>query len=159
MATSRTRSTTREPVSKDRLRLWLRLLRSSRFIEAEIRERLRLSFGITLPQFDVMSALNRSESGLIMSEISRFLMVSNGNVTGIVDRLVADGLAKRVQDAADRRKNQVRLTAKGRRAFVTMAVAHEGWIDELLGIYGSGELPALTETLERIVPAGAGGSG
>lgn len=157
MAARRAKGAPREPVSKDRLRLWLRLLRSSRFIEAEIRERLRLSFGITLPQFDVMSALNRSESGLIMSEISRFLMVSNGNVTGIVDRLVADGLAKRVQDSADRRKNQVRLTAKGRKAFVTMAAAHESWIDELLGTYNGAELPGLTDALERIVPAGAGG--
>ena len=83
------------PVSKQRLRLWLRLLRSSRAIEAKLRERLRAKYAVTLPQFDVMAALARHESGMTMTELSRRLMVSNGNVTGIIDRLAAEKLVLR----------------------------------------------------------------
>ena len=81
--------------NKERLRLWIRLLRTSRIIEGELREKLKSEFGSTLPRFDVMSALNRQPDGMLMSDLSRYLLVSNGNVTGIVDRLVADGFAPR----------------------------------------------------------------
>src|ERR1700684_2593731 len=81
----------KESDSKARLRLWIRLLRASRLIESVARERLKSQFNATLPRFDVMAALFRQPDGMLMSEISRFLMVSNGNVTGIVDRLVFDG--------------------------------------------------------------------
>ena len=119
--------------SKTRLRLWIRLLRVTRILDGELRERLRREFDATLPRFDVMAALHRAPEGMIMSEVSRFLMVSNGNVTGIVGRLVGDGLVMRAQRRDDRRTSIVRLTAKGRNRFEEMAVAHESWIDELLG--------------------------
>ena len=119
--------------SKARLRLWIRLLRASRQIESVARERLKTQFDATLPRFDVMAALHRKGDGMLMSEISRFLMVSNGNVTGIVDRLVADGFVARTQRNGDRRTSFVSLTRKGRAAFADMAAAHERWIDELLG--------------------------
>lgn len=123
----------REPDSKTRLRLWIRLLRASRLIESETRERLKVQYNATLPRFDVMAALYRKPDGMLMSEISRFLMVSNGNVTGIVDRLVSDGFVVRSQRNGDRRTSFIRLTAKGRAGFAEMAAAHERWIDELLG--------------------------
>jgi DNA-binding MarR family transcriptional regulator len=126
-------SATRESDSKARLRLWIRLLRASRLIEGIARERLKLQFDATLPRFDVMAALYRNPDGMLMSEISRFLMVSNGNVTGIVDRLVADGFVARAQRNGDRRTSFVSLTRRGRTAFAEMAAAHECWIDELLG--------------------------
>jgi DNA-binding MarR family transcriptional regulator len=119
--------------SKSRLRLWIRLLRASRLIEGTARERLKLQFNATLPRFDVMAALYRKPDGMLMSEISRFLMVSNGNVTGIVDRLVAEGFVVRAQRNGDRRTSFISLTRKGRAAFADMAAAHERWIDELLG--------------------------
>lgn len=122
-----------ESESKMRLRLWIRLLRASRLIESVARERLKSQFDATLPRFDVMAALYRKADGMLMSEISRFLMVSNGNVTGIVDRLVADGFVARSQRNGDRRTSFIRLTRKGRAAFAEMAAAHERWIDELLG--------------------------
>ena len=125
-------STGREPDSKARLRLWIRLLRASRLIEGVARERLKRQFDATLPRFDVMAALYRRPDGMLMSEISRFLMVSNGNVTGIVDRLVADGMVARSQRNGDRRTSFISLTRKGRAAFAAMATAHERWIDELL---------------------------
>ena len=86
-----------EPAAKQKLRLWLRLLRTSRAIEVELRERLRVAFGMTLPKFDVMAALDRKPAGMTMTELSRFLMVSNGNVTGIIDRLVSEGMVVRLR--------------------------------------------------------------
>lgn len=126
------RAPQREPMSKTRLRLWLKLLKLTRGIEAELRERLRTEFGSTLPRFDVMSALHRRPEGLKMSEISGLLKVSNGNVTGIVDRLVSEGLVLREAMPGDRRAARVRMTRAGREEFVRQAAAHEQWIDTLL---------------------------
>ncbi len=97
------------------------------------RERLKSQFNATLPRFDVMAALYRKPDGMLMSEISRFLMVSNGNVTGIVDRLVSEGIVVRSQRNGDRRTSFISLTRKGRAVFAEMAAAHERWVDELLG--------------------------
>src|SRR6202161_2729096 len=110
-----------ESNSKARLRLWIRLLRASRLIESVARERLKSQFNATLPRFDVMAALFRQPDGMLMSEISRFLMVSNGNVTGIVDRLVVRGMVARAQRNGDRRTSFISLTRKGRAAFAEMA--------------------------------------
>jgi DNA-binding MarR family transcriptional regulator len=119
-------------LSRQRLRAWLKLLKAQRTIEAELRERLRVTFNSTLPRFDVLAALYRAEKGMKMSELSAELMVSNGNVTGIVERLVSDGLVVRVSVEGDRRAMMVRLTNKGRGDFAEMARVHRGWIDELL---------------------------
>ncbi len=121
------------PERKARLRLWIRLLRASRYIEGVTRERLKSQFDMTLPRFDVMAALYRQPDGMLMGEIARFLIVSNGNVTGIVDRLVAEGFVARSQRNGDRRTSFITLTRRGRDAFAGMAQAHEHWIDELLG--------------------------
>ncbi|HTV67869.1 MAG TPA: MarR family transcriptional regulator [Rhizobiaceae bacterium] len=118
---------------KERLRLWIRLLRASRTIEAELRDRLKKDFDTTLPRFDVMAALYRAPEGMLMSDLSRFLLVSNGNVTGIVDRLVSEDLVARARRNGDRRTSMVRLTDAGSEAFAAMAAAHERWIGELLG--------------------------
>lgn len=123
----------RDPDSKARLRLWIRLLRATRIVEAQTRELFKRQFNVTVPRFDVMAALHRKPEGMLMSEISRFLLVSNGNVTGIIDRLVSDGFVVRSQRNGDRRTSFVRLTATGRAAFADMSAAHEGWIDRLFG--------------------------
>ncbi len=124
---------TAQPLSKERLRLWLKLIKAHAVIEAEIRKRLRDEFSTTLPRFDVMSALSREPQGLKMSEISGLLKVSNGNVTGIVDRLTEDKLAVRIAVPGDRRANLVRLTPRGTKTFDRMAHEHETWLNELLG--------------------------
>ena len=94
---------------------------------------LLLLWGMVKPWMEVPSGFDHKPDGMLMSEISRFLLVSNGNVTGIVDRLVQDGFIVRSQRNGDRRTSFVRLTAKGHAAFVAMATAHERWINELLG--------------------------
>ena len=118
--------------SKARLRLWLRLLKASKLIESELRERMRRDLDTTLPRFDVMAALSRNPEGLKMSQLSGVLRVSNGNVTGIVERLVEDGIVQREAVAGDRRAFLVKLTEAGRGEFGRQADAHEGWIDGLL---------------------------
>lgn len=137
------------PLSKQRLRLWLRLLKLSRAVEAELRERLRLEHGSTLPRFDVLAALWRAEGGLKMSELSGVLRVSNGNVTGIVDRLVTEGLVERQPVPGDRRAMLVRLTDRGRTQFEAQARDHEAWVDSLLDGFAPGEADELAARLER----------
>jgi DNA-binding MarR family transcriptional regulator len=136
--------------SKARLRLWLRILGVQRRIEAELRERLRLEFDTTLPRFDVLAALYRSREGLKMSELSSVLRVSNGNITGIVDRLVADGQVVRVPVEGDRRAMLVRLTRQGEEDFLAMATVHEAWVDELLGTVTADDANALIARLQVV---------
>jgi DNA-binding MarR family transcriptional regulator len=141
-------ATRRDGDSKARLRLWVRLLRATRMVEAETRERFKQQFNVTMPRFDVMAALWRAPEGMLMGEISRYLLVSNGNVTGIVDRLVSDGFVVRAQRNGDRRTSFVRLTTKGRSAFAEMSAAHEGWIDRLLGGISAREAEQLSDKLK-----------
>ena len=124
------------------------LLRASRIIEAELRERLVKEFDTTLPRFDVMAALYRTPHGMLMSDLSRFLLVSNGNVTGIVDRLVSEGLLQRGQRNGDRRTSIVQLTRTGRDAFRAMAAAHERWVGELLAGVTKNDARQLTSMLK-----------
>lgn len=114
------------------LKLWLRMLSCTVKIENEVRTRLRSTFGITLPRFDLMAQLERFPNGLRMGELSRRMMVTGGNITGITDQLEQEKLVARVVDPKDRRSFSVKLTPAGRRAFDEMAKVHEGWITELL---------------------------
>lgn len=115
------------------LRTWLRLLACCNLIEKEIRTRLRDEVGITLPQFDLLAALDRAEGGsLVMGELSRRLMVTNGNVTALVDRLVRDGLLERQVSPTDRRALVVRMTPRGRMVFEQVAPSHADWLADLM---------------------------
>lgn len=117
----------------DPLRLWLRLFATANTVESELSRRLRAEFGMTLPRFDLMAQLAKSADALALGELSRRLMVTNGNVTGLVDRLVDDGLVERRVSEEDRRSATVRLTDEGRALFDRMACAHRNWIAELFG--------------------------
>lgn len=139
-----------EPLSKERLRLWLKLLKASSLIEDEVRRRLRAEHEWTLPRFDVMSALSRAPDGLKMSEISRMLRVSNGNITGIVDKLTDEGLALRVAVPGDRRAQLVRLTPRGVQVFNAHAAHHEAWIDELLGGLNADDVAGMILRLDHL---------
>lgn len=114
------------------LKLWLRMLSCTTKIEAEIRSRLRTEFGITLPRFDLMAQLERHPEGLRMGELSKRMMVTGGNITGITDQLEQEKLVARVPDPKDGRAFSVKLTAAGRKAFAEMAEVHERWVAELL---------------------------
>lgn len=112
------------------LRLWLRMLTCTQLVEQRVRRRLRTEFQTTLPRFDLMAQLERHPEGLQMKELSRRLMVTGGNVTGVTDQLVREGLVERLSVPDDRRAYRARLTPAGRAAFARMAHAHEQWIVE-----------------------------
>jgi DNA-binding MarR family transcriptional regulator len=113
------------------LKLWLRMLSCVTEIETEIRGRLRERFGISLGRFDYMAQLHRHPKGLKMSELSRHLMVTGGNVTTLTDDLEREGMVVRESSPTDRRAWIVRLTPEGQHAFEAMAQEHEDWILEL----------------------------
>ncbi|MEJ5021957.1 MarR family transcriptional regulator [Ochrobactrum vermis] len=117
---------------KQELRLWLRMLATTRLISQEIRRRLRNEFGATLPQFDILAQLYREPDGLRLGELSRRTMVTNGNITGLIERLEADGLVRRETPGTDRRVTVARLTDTGQTVFAKMAQVHEGWLRDLM---------------------------
>jgi DNA-binding MarR family transcriptional regulator len=118
---------------REELRLWLRLLTCTTLIEGEVRRRLREQFDVTLPRFDLMAQLDKAQDGMMLSDLSKRMMVSNGNLTGLVDRLVASGHIVRTVSPTDRRAMVISLTEAGRAEFRTMAAEHEHWIADLFG--------------------------
>ena len=140
------------PLSKRRLKMWLRMLRLTRTVEADLRDFLRREHETTLPRFDVMAALYRRREALTMSELSRLLLVSNGNATAVVDRLEKDGLARRTPSPTDRRTVHVALTEEGARAFEGMAREHEARIDRLFDGLDGADLDAMRDVLRRALP-------
>ena len=134
------------------LRLWLRLLSCTTRVEDKIRQKLRESFGITLPRFDLMAQLERHPDGLTMGELSRRMMVTGGNITTIVDQLEKEKLVVRQVGVNDRRSFTVKLTQAGRDAFADMAIAHEGWVAGLfegLSVNQQTELYTLLGTMKK----------
>jgi DNA-binding MarR family transcriptional regulator len=129
------------------LRLWLRLLTCTTLIEGEIRRRLREVFGVTLPRFDLMAQLDKAPAGMTLGELSQRMMVSNGNVTGLTERLVKAGLVDRRPSPHDRRAQIVSLTAEGRKVFRGMAREHANWIAEIFADLA----PSDTATLMRLL--------
>jgi DNA-binding MarR family transcriptional regulator len=134
---------------KSDLRLWLRLFTCKMLIEGEVRRRLRDTFDVTLPRFDLMAQLDRAPNGMTLGELSQRMMVSNGNVTGLVDRLVAQGLVDRRPSPTDRRAQYVSLTTEGRRAFRVMARANADWIGEVFAGLSHGEIDELMRLLGK----------
>lgn len=132
------------------LRLWLRLLTCSHLIENHVRKSLAAHFKTTLPRFDLMAQLERFPDGLQMGELSRRMLVTGGNVTGIVDQLEGAGLIVRAEDPADRRAYLVKLTKDGRRLFRQMAVEHESWIVNLFSGVPKREQRVLNESLSHL---------
>ena len=132
------------------LRLWLRLYACTSLIEGRVRRRLQGRFTTTLPRFDLMAQLERAPEGLRMSELSGRLMVTGGNITGLVDSLEDEGLVVRAADGADRRALRVKLTREGRRVFRTMASEHERWIIEMFAGLSARDARALADQLQAL---------
>jgi DNA-binding MarR family transcriptional regulator len=132
------------------VRLWLRLLSCSTQVEQVIRTRLRERFDITLPRFDYLAQLERYPSGLRLTNLSRNLMVTGGNVTLLTEQLVADGWVVRTVDALDRRSAIVSLTPEGRAHFLQMAAEHEQWLVELFARFDGAHREILYEQLGRL---------
>ena len=132
------------------LRLWLRLLTCTQLIETQVRAHLRDQFDTSLPRFDLLAQLERAPEGLKMNELSRRMMVSGGNVTGITDQLVTESLVERVAVPGDRRAYRVKLTAKGRKQFSDMAQQHEVWIVDAFAGLTDKEIATLHRLLGKV---------
>jgi len=135
---------------KSDLRLWLQMLTCVNVISAEIRRRLRKDYRVTLPQFDVLAQLKREEGGLRIGDLSRRLMVTSGNLTGLVDNLVESGFVVREGVAGDRRIQQVRMTKAGAILFDHMAAAHRKWLEEFLAEVDGETRARLLADLQKI---------
>ena len=132
------------------LRLWLRMLTCTQLVEKQVRTQLREQFDTTLPRFDLMAQLERNPDGLKMNELSRRMMVTGGNVTGITDQLVAEGVVERLDVEGDRRAYRVRLTTRGRKLFDDMARQHEAWIVAAFESLSSREVESLHKLLGKV---------
>ena len=132
------------------LRLWLRMLTCTQLIEKQLRAALREQFDTTLPRFDLMAQLERAPDGLKMNELSRRMMVTGGNITGITDQLVAEGLVERVSVQNDRRAFYVRLTSAGRASFKEMARLHEEWVVQAFADLSERDMATLHKLLGRV---------
>jgi DNA-binding MarR family transcriptional regulator len=132
------------------IRLWLRLLTCATLAETEIRRRLREEFDFTLPRFDLMAQLERAENGMVLGEVSRRMMVSAGNLTALVERLVEMGYVSRTVSPKDRRVQIIALTGEGRAAFRIMADRHGEWIGELFKDLSRQDEALLMEALGRL---------
>ncbi|HKX58547.1 MAG TPA: MarR family transcriptional regulator [Steroidobacteraceae bacterium] len=132
------------------IRLWLRMLATNRLVETRTRRLLQERYATTLPRFDLMAQLERAPKGLKMGELSRRMMVTGGNVTGITDLLEKEGLVERAADPADRRATLVRLTGAGRRAFAAMAEEHERWVIESFRALSGREMATMAALLARL---------
>ena len=139
-----------DPLSKRRLKMWIRLLGVTRAAEEQLRDYLRITHDTTLPRFDVMAALWRRRDGVTMSELSRMLLVSNGNATTVVDRLERDGLVRRSPSETDRRTVYVALTEAGAQAFEGWGAGHEAELSRIFDDMDEADLDALTAILKRM---------
>jgi DNA-binding MarR family transcriptional regulator len=136
--------------TKLELKVWLRLLTCTTLIEREVRQNLRERFDTTIARFDLLSQLDRAPKGLTMGELSSRLMVTNGNVTGLTDALLREGLVSRAPEPDDRRSLRIRLTAAGKQVFDAMTPVHERWIDRLMAGMTRAEMAHLLKLLGRL---------
>jgi DNA-binding MarR family transcriptional regulator len=132
------------------IRTWLALFSAVKQIETVVRVNLRETFDSTLPRFDLLAQLYRAPDGMTMGELSAKLMVTNGNVTGLIARLAAEDLVERLQDTGDRRIQRVRLSPKGRRVFDAMAPANQGWISSVMADLSEAEMQQLHALLTKL---------
>ncbi|NQU69278.1 MAG: MarR family transcriptional regulator [Rhodospirillales bacterium] len=132
------------------LRVWLRLITCFNLMDGAVRQKLHQEYATTLPRFDVLAQLHREDGPLTMGELSRRLMVTNGNVTGLIDRLAREGLVERKPAADDRRRQLVALTDRGQAFFETMAGDHQGWVADMTRNLNAGEKRELFRLLGRL---------
>jgi DNA-binding MarR family transcriptional regulator len=137
------------------LRVWLRALTCVQLIETAVRARLRAEFDTTLPRFDVLATLDAASMPLTMGELSARLMVTSGNVTGLIDAMQAEGLVERRPHPTDRRSTLIGMTEDGRALFGRMAPAHAGWIEEMMAGLAHSEVATLLRLLGRLKESAA----
>lgn len=133
--------------NRDKMRLWLRLLTCTTMIDTELRRLFRETFNFTVPRFDILAQLEREPGGLVQGELSKRLMVSQANVTPIIERLIADGFVTRRPSNLDRRIQIICLTVEGRQKFRRMAKKLSVWLADLMEGFPEEEMEELGNKL------------
>ncbi len=135
------------PAQRSEVSLWVRLLESHNLMLAEIRR--RLSDAATMPRFDLLANLE-GEDGQTLAALSRRMLVTAGNLTGLVDRAERDGVVQRRADPRDRRLSRVFLTPKGRALITGLLPHHAEQVGELLSGLDAGERRELRRLLGKL---------
>lgn len=138
------------------VRIWLLLVRISTHMERRLEETLQKN-GLSLPQFDILMTLSRDE-GMLQQELARRLLVTKGNICGMIDRMQACGWVERRLDPQDRRVNRLFLTETGRRLLLAAIPAHLVTIRDFMSALETSELQALHPILERLEEKVDGGT-
>jgi DNA-binding MarR family transcriptional regulator len=133
--------------------VWVRLLECHNRMLAELRR--KLSEDCTMPRFDLLANLYR-EDGQTLATLSRRLLVTAGNLTGLVDRAERDGVVERHDDPSDRRVSRIHLTHKGRQLIEQMLPIHAEYVGEILGALDGTERRELRRVLGKLRDALAG---
>jgi DNA-binding MarR family transcriptional regulator len=128
-------------------RTWMRMLACANLVLANLRANLRVQFDVTLPTFDILAQVQRAPTGPTMSELSRRLLVSKGNITDLVTRLERRGLIERRADERDARVQHVHLTATGEKLIRKMLVAHDRWLIAMTAELGQQSMLGLHRSL------------
>ncbi len=132
------------------LRVWLRLITCFNLLDGAVRQSLHQHHATTLPRFDVLAQLYRTSAPMSMGELSRRLMVTNANITGLIDRLTREGLVERKSSAEDRRRHMAELTADGKKLFEAMAEDHRVWLADMMAGLDRAEMSELFRLLGRL---------
>jgi len=127
---------------------WVRLLKAHGLVLRELRRRIPEQ--LTLPQFDVVVQLHRRPEGMTSRELTRELLVTPGNVTGLVDRLSRMGLVQRRPVPGDRRAVRMVLTPRGRRVARRAIPRHRRDVEALLSSLSPSDLARLRLLLGRL---------
>ena len=131
------------------LRVWVRLLKTHNLIL--MKSRAKLAKHCTMAQFDVLAQLSRGNDGITSIDLSRRLLVTAGNVTGMIDRMERDDLVERRPDPTDRRVTRVHLTEKGKQLAETVIPKHTKDIERLFRPLKILELQRLRHTLDKLI--------
>jgi DNA-binding MarR family transcriptional regulator len=131
-------------------RAWLELVRCFTSVERVLMRHFAQEFNSSLPRYDVLTALALTDGGLTMGELAAKLMVTKGNITGVVRRLQDDGLVRKATSKTDRRIQVVSISAKGRRLWGQMHDDYDRIISDVMRARTASDVRKLTQELEKM---------
>jgi DNA-binding MarR family transcriptional regulator len=111
---------------------------------AHIRE-----IGLTPSQFDIVATLGNTE-GMSSKELSEKTLITKGTLTGVVDRLIAKDLVRRVPCEHDGRSQIVHLTKKGEALFDKVFPAHLSYMSKAFASFGADDYARIQAALRDL---------
>lgn len=135
---------------KAETRFWLQILNVHHLIYNDLNARLINESGLSIAKFDVLAQLYRFPEGISMGALSKKLKVTNGNVSGLVTRLEADGYVRRSVEPNDRRSFRASITPVGKAVFEKAMAKHQTEIGRKLSRIPLEAIEAMTGDLKQI---------